>query len=55
MPDELGDYQLMEEIGRGGQGVGLSRTPEKSKPHSGTKSHGPRSVGDESAHQTVSP
>ena len=34
---ELGDYELLEVVGSGGQGVVLSRPSKESQSHSGTQ------------------
>ena len=48
------DYELLEEIGRGGQGVGVSCQTEKSEPHCCIKDHRNQQWKDQRASQTVS-
>ena len=51
---EFGDYELLEEIGSGRPGRGVSRPAKKSQSHSRVKGHWPRPMGDQSALEAIS-
>jgi hypothetical protein len=54
MLGELGDYELLEEVGRRGQGV-VFRAAKESQPHGCLKGHSSWSVGKRSVPETLSP